>query len=179
MRVFILAILAALSLLPALATASEGFPVRVTGTVVWVADGDTFRFSVNEVGQYRLLKDAAERADKNVGRDLRVDSRFDERNHSFLVRVANIDTAESKHPDNRRNTDAGREAAEYVRRLIQGGEGTVECYTIGYWGRPICSLWTEDLELGAHLIEKGYSRYETEFGRHPTMDSDYRRAANQ
>lgn len=176
MRTIYFIVLFSASILSFSASATDVFPIRITGTVTWVADGDTFRFAANEPSLFRSLQGQAERSDAMVGRDLKVDQRFDNRNASFLVRVANIDTAESQHPDARRNSEAGRKAGAYVKELIQGVEGTVECYDIGYWGRPICSLWTNDLELGTHLIKKGYAQYETDYGQHPTMDSKYRQA---
>ncbi|MDQ2077416.1 thermonuclease family protein [Marinimicrobium sp. ABcell2] len=155
--------------------ADQPLPVRSTGVVTWVADGDTFRFKADDPAAFEALRVVARQKDRQTARDLRVNDRFWSDN-SFLVRVANIDTEESQHPDSSRNTQAGREAGEYVKGLLQGVAATVECYDIGYWGRPICSLWTESFELGTHLIEQGYADYETGFGRHPTMDTHYRRA---
>lgn len=160
-------------LLPAAVFAD--FPVRSTGVVEWVADGDTFRFKADNSAAFSILRQAAEDKDKATDRDLRVEDRFHS-DGSFLVRLSNVDTAESKHPDASRNTKAGEEAAAYVKALIEGKNATIECYEVGYWGRAICSLWTDEFELGTHLISRHYSDYLTRYGRHPRLDSEYRQA---
>lgn len=157
------------------ASASDRLPVRTTGVVTWVADGDTFRFKADDPTAFEILLSVAKLRDRQTSRDLKVADRFWS-DGSFLVRLANIDTPESKHKDSTRNTQAGRDAAIYVKGMLEGAAATVECYDIGHWGRAICSLWTESFELGTHLIERGLSVYETGFGRHPTMDKHYRRA---
>lgn len=153
----------------------DRLPVRTTGVVTWVADGDTFRFRADDPTAFEFLLGVAKQRDREVSRDLRVNDRFWS-DGSFLVRLANIDTPESRHIDPSRNTQAGRDAGSYVKGLLEGAAATVECYDIGHWGRPICSLWTEAFELGTHLIERGLSDYQTRFGSHPTMDKHYRRA---
>lgn len=150
--------------------------VTTTGTVTWVADGDTFRFSADDRSVWQALRDEAAKKQGATGRDMRVGSRFLSADASFLVRLANVDTAESRHPDATRNTRAGAMAAQHVKSLITGVRATVRCWEIGYYGRPICSLWMGDLELGSHLIRAGYSDYEFEYGRHPTLDREYREA---
>ncbi len=85
---------------------------------------------------------------------------------TFLVRVGNVDTAESE-------TVAGQEAEQFARSLLEGQRGTLYCWDIGYYGRPICSFWTNGWEYGQTLIEKGYSVYETRYGRHPLFDTEY------
>lgn len=175
-RLIISVLLFTFPFLALVADASDDrLPVRSTGIVTWVADGDTFRFKADDPIAFEILLGVARRRDRETSQDLQVDDRFWS-DGSFLVRLANIDTPESRHIDPSRNTQAGRDAGNYVKGLLEGAAATVECYDIGHWGRPICSLWTEAFELGTHLIERGFSDYETGFGRHPTMDKHYRRA---
>jgi endonuclease YncB( thermonuclease family) len=136
------------------------------GTVNYVVDGDTMDIRVSEAQRQELL-DAGYVAPKHVS----------ERYKTFRVRLANTDTAESKHKDESRNTEAGAQSASYVTDQILRRNVTYSCYRQGDYGRSICSLDVQGLgDLGLHLIETGHSPYVTYFGRHPTMHREYQEA---
>ena len=173
-------LLAALASAPAFGS-DPAFEVKGAGVVTWVADGDTMRVRIDDASAYRALRSRAEVEQQQTSRNLRVRDRFHDSSNSMLVRVGNIDTPESVHPDASRNTDEGRAASAYVKDLLSDKRVEFVCWDIGYWGRPICSLYNGDLghgvDLGVHLVEKGHAEYVNGFGAHPYWDEQYRAAA--
>ena len=174
---FVLAALVWVVLLAQKASAHGGFHETGTGIVTWVADGDTMIVSGIEPKVYRALRDHAVAAQRRSDRDLRVESRFRDRERSMLVRIGNIDAPESVHHDPTRNTAEGRAASEYVRQLMTGRKVEFTCWRIGHFGRPICSLHGGDLgpdfELGVHLVREGHAEYVDRFGHHPYWPERY------
>lgn len=159
------------------AGASPQFTKTGSGTVYWVADGDTMIVSGIAEDVYRAIRRHAEAAQRATSRNLRVDDRFNDRHRSMLVRIGNIDAPESVHHDPSLNTDQGQAAADYVRHLLTDREVEFVCWRIGFFGRPICSLYGGefglDFDLGVHLIEKGLAEYVDRFGLHPFWPQRY------
>ncbi|WP_019025300.1 MULTISPECIES: thermonuclease family protein [unclassified Thioalkalivibrio] len=174
-------VIALAALAPAGAQQATPFQVHSNGTVSWVADGDTMRVQIDNRSAYETLKREARGLQSTVDRDLRVNDRFRDRDMSALVRIGNIDTPESVHEDESRNTEEGAQASAYVKELMEGTRVELVCWDIGHWGRPICSLYGGDhgdrFDLGVHLVQKGYAEYVGSFGAHPYWDDEYRRAA--
>ncbi|MCP8900631.1 thermonuclease family protein [Gilvimarinus xylanilyticus] len=148
------------------------FELKSKGEIVWVADGDSFRFRPDNALMWVKLKSFAKTRDGKTTHSLRVDDRFHLKDMSFLVRVGNVGTAES-------GTTQGRLAEQFARSVLEGAEGTLYCWDIGYYGRPICSFWTDNWEYGQALIEKGYSDYETRYGEHPRFHKKYLKASGR
>jgi endonuclease YncB( thermonuclease family) len=159
------------------ASNAAALDVSGTGVVTKVADGDTFTLSTETNEAWEDLRTSAQTSQQRSERDLRISDRFDPKNRSFVVRVGNIDTAESVHPDASKNTAAGDRASAYARNLLLGERVSFVCWDIGYYGRAICSIWNDDWEFGSHMIARGLSKYVTEFGEHPYWDEGYRKAA--
>jgi endonuclease YncB( thermonuclease family) len=153
---------------------SAEHPAVGSGTVYRVLDGDTFIVNLDDANTYqRLAILAADDPDK---------SRYmNDRHHSIRVRLANVDTAESVHRDESRNTQEGANISTLVTDLIQGKPSYVQCYDWGDHGRPICTLELgrqgEQGDLGHWLIKEGHSDYVTFWGENPFYPSAYRDAA--
>jgi micrococcal nuclease len=95
------------------------------------------------------------------------------------LRLLNVDTEESAHPDKSRNTDLGRATSKWAKAYLGSVQVRVEFKRKGWQietdhhGRALADLWidrgtpgpSDDDELyNETLIRLGYSRYETGFG---------------
>ena len=96
-------------------------------------------------------------------------------------RVEGINTPESVHPNEDKNTKAGDEAAQFTKDVFPVGSD-VETNTsgTGKFGRSISSV-TRDIngvkvDVGLVTLDQNFSQYETEYGEHadPMLDSQYR-----
>jgi len=165
------------ALLLALPMCASAFEIAGAGQVTYVADGDTFRVEADDSEVWQALRQQAAQEQQKTNRNLNVDQRFDAPTNSFVIRVGNIDTAESVHPDASRNSAAGKRASEYAQDLLRNQEVSFICWDIGYYGRVICSVWNEQWEFGSHMIARGLSPYITEYGQHPFWHEGYQKAA--
>lgn len=152
------------------------FEASGTGQVVHVSDGDTFTVVADSAESWEQVRTEAVKKQQRTDRDLNVSKRFNASERSFVIRVGNIDTAESVHPDSSRNSRAGKVASNYARDLLLGERVSFTCWDIGYYGRAICSVWNDEWEFGSHMIARGLSRYETEYGEHPYWHEGYLKA---
>ena len=157
------------------AVAQPDWTVTGEGEITWVADGDTFRLRAENHDNFEFLKNKAKLKQQRVERDLSVSERFRD-DGSFLVRVGNIDTSESVHPDESKNSQAGNRASDYAKSFLDGEQVEYVCWEIGYFGRAICSVRTDGWEYGIHMINQGYSDYVTEYGKHPFWHDSYSEA---
>lgn len=165
--------------LPVEGMASEEFDIRGQGTIIYVTDGDTFIVQSDSGRVVEQLRQHAEEHEQRYHRDLNTNDRFRLRKQTFVVRVGNIDTAESVHVDPTRNTAAGRYASSYAKKMLYQERVNFRCWDIGYYGRAICSVWNEDWEYGSYMISQGMTDYKTKYGRHPFFDDLYQKAQNQ
>lgn len=166
----ILALLVMLTANSPAATANGDFTISGKGMVAKVIDGDTARFAPNSIELLEALKAQAERAQSRYQRDLDIERIYQSGwgTPTILVRITNIDTAESVHPDAARNTTAGVRASDYAKSQFEGHKALLTCHTIGYYGRPICNIITEHKgDWGDTMIRAGFAKYITEYGRHP------------
>lgn len=139
--------------------------IQDKGVVYYVVDGDTLDIKTTRENLLLLLRNGL------------VDEKHINLNNStFRLRLANIDTEESVHQDSSKNTNFGKTTSNYVKSKTINKEVVYECYRAGYYGRSICSLSFDGEDLGYHLIKNGYSSYLTDFGNHPTLHWQYRRA---
>lgn len=150
----------------ALVPVSASEIVRGTGMVNYVIDGDTMDIRVPVEVREELVR-------RGLVDERHVSDRFG----TFRVRLAFIDTEESVHEDESRNSEAGDASSEYVKSLILRQPTEFTCFRKGRYGRAVCSLAFNEIgDLGIHLIEQGHSPYVTAFGRHPHLDAEYRQA---
>lgn len=75
------------------------------------------------------------------------------------VRFIGIDTPESVHVDDTKNTSEGDVASDYTKALLRGAEiyleFDVEMYDI--YDRVLAYVYLGDLFVNAHLVEEGYA----------------------
>lgn len=147
-------------------THSDNSPYQGWAVVSNVVDGDTFWLRPDSAEQIALISEWTR--GKNI------------RGGKFKVRLKGIDTPESVHPDRSRNTDFGREVSRIVKSELTGERVYYVCFEVGYYGRPICSvLLDENTIYDVTLIERGYSKYETRYGKHPLWDAVYKDAEDR
>jgi endonuclease YncB( thermonuclease family) len=156
---------------------SANAPAVSGGTVIHVVDGDTFDVSLSDRDTYERLSALASTEDRH--KRLR---HLDDRQQSIRVRLANVDTEESKHHDASRNTDAGRHIATIMKMALEGQPVFAQCYDWGSYGRLICTLGMgsegENGDVGYALIRDGYSEYVTYWGENPFYHNAYQEAGN-
>ncbi|OLF81881.1 hypothetical protein AWH63_10075 [Marinobacter sp. C18] len=146
------------------ASADYGQPIVAKGRIVHVTDGDTASVELSaEV--VREAKTRAQEAEKRYQRDMNLSSIYT--SSVMRIRVANIDTAESVHPDASKNSMEGMKASRFARETFAGDAVIVYCFEVGYYGRPICDIRSNDGDWAETMIRAGYSKYITKWGRHP------------
>jgi len=150
------------------ASANGEFTISGKGIIAQVIDGDTARIAPESMELLSALKKQARIAQTDYQRKLDIERIYstDARTPTILVRLANIDTAESVHPDANRNSAAGIKASDYAKRTFEGKNALLTCHTIGYYGRPICNIITADGDWGDIMIRAGFTKYVTKYGRH-------------
>lgn len=156
--------------LPTFSGFNTSFMVKGEGTIYRVVDGDTYVLNVNDISVYNALKSQAKKPNE-LGF-------FNDKYKSFRVRLGNVDTAESVHPDKSKNSAAGKTASHYVKEKLEGQKVDFSCWQYGIKGRAICSVILNGEDFGLHLIKNGYSTYYTKFGKHPYLDKEYRKYSN-
>ena len=72
---------------------------------------------------------------------------------SVNIRVAGIDAPELKA-----NEPFAVEAKTFINNLIKGKRVIIKQYGIGYYQRPIVSIWLASTDIGEELIKSGYAR---------------------
>ncbi len=97
------------------------------------------------------------------------------------VRLANVNTPESVHPDDSKNTEAGEKASEFTKDITSTGNvRTQHDYGVDHHGRQIGNVKKNingtDIDLGLVLMDQGYSTYETRFGesKDPALHDAYK-----
>lgn len=174
MKKIILYVLCALAFSCPPATAGDlSFSTRISGAgeVYRAKDGDTLIVNVRDDTVYQALK---QRATSEKER-----SHFNDRHRSIVVRLGGIDTPESVHPDQSRNTQAGSSASTFTKTLTEGRAVRFLCYDFGRYGRLICNLEVNQYDLGLRLIEAGHATYTAKYGVHPYLHDVYLQAMDR
>lgn len=168
-KIISISILSLLSLNVSAKELSRAHPVSGYGFVYHVIDGDTFIVNVEDDAVYKKLKSLTKGKNKKYLQD-----KF----KGFRIRLANTNTAESKHQDESRNTAEGIQASYYTKRLIEKKRVYFNCWGYGKYNRTICSVSLNGQDVGINLIENGYSDYVTYWGEHPYLHEEYEKARN-
>ncbi len=92
----------------------------------------------------------------------------DLRGRKEKVRLLNVDTPESVHPDPRRNTPEGEAAGRWTRERLLGrrvllewdGDGPAR----GRYGRLLAYVWLDGRNFNLELVRAGLSPYYTKYG---------------
>jgi endonuclease YncB( thermonuclease family) len=151
------------------AQANTSWPmISGQGTVYRVIDGDTLIVNTDSA-TYKKLKAHA----SNKGLDM-----MNDKYNSFRIRLAAIDTPESVHRDSSRNTQSGKNASDFMKKLSSNKVVGFRCWAVGKYGRFICSAELQETaeDLGLTLIRSGYAKYVTKFGKHPYLHDEYQKA---
>lgn len=147
------------------------------GKVYRVIDGDTYIVNLSKKSDFDRLVGLAGGDQK---RTRYLDSKF----KSMRVRLANVDTPESVHPDASKNTQRGKTISWSVKQALEGKSVVVRCFDWGKHGRAICNVQRsygrtnepiEKGDMGLWLMRAGYSDYVTKYGRNPWLDKQYRK----
>lgn len=162
------ALLAALPITSNASTLNYSNKVQGTGVAYIVIDGDTLIVNADDKKNYNKLKSYSRAPDQ-----LRY---FDDRFKSFRIRLAAVDTQESVHKDKSKNSQQGKEASIYLKNKIEKKRIGYTCWDHGKYGRLICSVSYKGKDIGLDLIENGYSKYISYWGKHPYLDKEYRTA---
>lgn len=80
------------------------------------------------------------------------------------IRLLNVDTEESVHPDKRKNTVFGKTTSNYVRSVLEKKVVTLECEGKGRFGRKLCNVFLDGELFNARLVEEGWSKYYRKYG---------------
>ena len=94
------------------------------------------------------------------------------------IRLLNVDTEESVHPDPSRNTAFGRKTSSAVKKAIQGKTADLECYGKDRYSRRLCYLFVDGENFNVKLVKQGWSRYYTKFGFSKEYHDDFIHAEN-
>ena len=120
-------------------------------TITEAIDGDTFR---QEDEQGRKLPD---------------------------VRLSNVNTPESVHKDESKNTAKGDEASELVKAVTASGDmRKTHDYGMDHFGRQVGTVAKTingvNIDMGFVAMDAGYSTYNTRFGKakDPTLHTNYK-----
>lgn len=149
-------------------SAFAGGIIQGTAKVYRVVDGDTYVLNAMSAQDYASLKSLAKtKSDYKY---------FQDKYRGFRVRLANTDTAESVHHDEKKNSSEGKETSSYVKSILNGETVGYSCWDMGKHNRVICSISHNGKDFGLKLIQEGRSPYVTSFGKHPYLHSEYRKA---
>lgn len=161
---FLIFLLAALA-----ATTASAIDVSGTGSVYRAVDGDTFWITGVNRQAYDQLWSAS-----------RDPNNFNPKYQSVKIRIGGVDTAESVHTDQSRNSPRGNVISEHMKSVSADQPASFRCWDVGKYGRPICAIQLKNIgDIGLYLIEKDFSTYVTRFGNHPYYDSAYRQAGGR
>ena len=149
---------------------SENNAILGQGKIFAVVDGDTIivthinQRTFNKISALSTTPEQLENINKKY--------------HSIKIRIASINTAESVHRDESKNTQAGIEASNYLKSWVKKGDvAKFKCYNQGDFGRLICTLNVAGKDIGYDMIRMGHSDYVTRWGKNPYYDAKYRSAA--
>jgi len=96
------------------------------------------------------------------------------------VRLENVNTEESVHPDRSKNTAEGAEASKLSAAVVAGGDVTADMNSKDHFGRAVGTAKRTvngvDIDMGFVQMTAGYSQYETRFGeqKDPALHNDYK-----
>jgi micrococcal nuclease len=82
------------------------------------------------------------------------------------IRLLNVDTPESVHPDKARNTWLGKQAAGYTEKRLAAQSVTLEFEgkKRGKYGRLLAFVFLDNKNFNLELVQKGWSPYYTKYG---------------
>lgn len=149
------------------------FKITGTGVIRHVIDGDTYIIATQNLKPLKKLISYAQKPKQM--------KHF--RGNTLKIRLANVNTPESKHRNSSKNTALGKQISAIVKKALTGHAAEYTCFNFGYYGRPICSVNVvikgKRMDIGEWLIRSKMSPYVTKWGSHPWLDGTYRSASKK
>lgn len=137
------------------------------GAIFRVIDGDTILVNFDEKTFQKFNKYNNKKTRKNIY----------PKYNSVKIRISAVDSPESVHPDQSKNTARGKEASDFLQSWAEKQPATVKCFDIGYFGRFICNVSINNKrDIGREMIAHNYSSYVTRWGANPYLDAEYKEA---
>lgn len=87
----------------------------------------------------------------------------EEKNKIYKLRFIGMDTPESKHRDEMKNTKEGQIAYQYTKEKLENQKITVEfdISPVDKFGRLLGYIWLDDEMFNKHLLDIGYAKLMT------------------
>ena len=87
-------------------------------------------------------------------------------NKKERIRLLNVDTPESVHPNKTRNTLLGKQASDYTKQRLSGKFVSLEFEgkKRGRYGRLLAYVMLGNTNFNLELVQKGWSPYYTKYG---------------
>jgi len=91
------------------------------------------------------------------------------------IRLLCVDTPESVHPDQSKNTEVGRKASEYTKYRLTGQSVDLEFESKkrGKYGRLLAYVLLDGVNFNIELVQKGWSKYYTKYGNSEKYHSPF------
>ncbi|MBA3009894.1 MAG: thermonuclease family protein [Proteobacteria bacterium] len=91
------------------------------------------------------------------------------------IRLLNVDTPESVHPDKTRNTLLGKQASDYTRKRLAGKSVSLEFEgkKRGKYGRLLAYVILDRKNFNLELVQNGWSPYYTKYGQSQTLHGNF------
>jgi len=100
------------------------------------------------------------------------------------IRMLNVDTPESVHPEAKKNTLMGRRASDFTKRELENRQVRIEEASaeteVGdekdRYGRVLAYVLVDGENFNVRLVREGYSFYETKYGKSRRYDHEFKLA---
>lgn len=94
------------------------------------------------------------------------------------VRMLCVDTPESVHPDQSKNTTLGQKSSAYTKSRLSGKKVDLELEskTRGKYGRLLAYVILDGKNYNLELIRESWSKYYTKYGNSEKHDAEFRAA---
>jgi micrococcal nuclease len=94
------------------------------------------------------------------------------------IRLLNVDTPESVHPDKTRNTSLGKQASDYTKERLSGKFVSLEFEgkRRGKYGRLLAYVILDNTNFNLELVQNGWSPYYTKYGKSKRYHEKFRLA---
>ena len=95
------------------------------------------------------------------------------------IRLLNVDTEESVHPNEEKNTWFGAMTSRYVTREINKKETILQCSGKDKYLRRLCFVFIDGENFNVELVRGGWSKYETKWGDAGVYHEDFIKAEKE
>lgn len=99
------------------------------------------------------------------------------------IRLLNIDTEESVHPQRYRNTDFGVKTSSWAKSYLKGKSVLLDCEDRkkDRYGRELCYIILKKSQVNYNVeaVRRGYSKYYIKYGRSKSYHEDFVKAEEE